>query len=305
MSSLRNLDLNLLKVFDAIYVSGSVSAAADKLGVSQPSISRGLSRLREHFDDVLFVRSGNGVAPTPKAESMLDSIRGALSLIESTAVPKGAFDLATHARNFKLLLPDPAEVKVMPHLINLLPQGSPVTFEVFAVSNLNLAKAFSSGEVDAAVLPYVPEADDVVYQKLYTEKGALIARKNHPLMKDGFSLPLLGQLKFVALPDHIYRLAKLDEVLSAFGLKVNVVCKTHKLSSMPYIVETTDLVTFMPFDYAQTLKKSWDIDVFSVPDNDMSRQDVYLAYPKTTEDSPAIHWVCAEIKAAYETLSNS
>jgi len=303
MSSLRNLDLNLLKVFDAIYVSGSVSAAADKLGMSQPSISRGLNRLREHFDDELFVRSGNGVAPTPKAEGMLESIRGALSLIEKTTVPNGAFDPATHTRHFKLLLPDPAEVKVIPHLINLLPQGSPVTFEVFAISNLNLSKAFSSGDVDAAVLPYVPEASDVVYRKLYTEKGALITRKDHPLMADGFSLPLLGQLKFVALPDHIYRLSRLDEVMRTFGLSIEVVCKTHKLSSMPYIVETTDLVTFMPLDYAKTLERSWNIDLYPVPDSEMSQQDVYLAYPKSAEDNPAIEWVCREIEAAYGTPS--
>ena len=84
MSYLRNFDLNLLRVFDAIYDTGSVSAAARKLAVSQPSISRELNRLRDHFDDQLFVRSGNGVAPTAKASSMLVDVRDVLSLIDKT-----------------------------------------------------------------------------------------------------------------------------------------------------------------------------------------------------------------------------
>ena len=79
MSYLRDFDLNLLRVFDAIYDTGSVSAAARKLAISQPSVSRELNRLRDHFDDPLFVRSGNGVAPTSKATGMLDDVRNALS----------------------------------------------------------------------------------------------------------------------------------------------------------------------------------------------------------------------------------
>ena len=86
MSYLKNFDLNLLRVFDAIYETGSVSAAARKLAVSQPSVSRELNRLRDHFDDPLFVRSGNGVAPTSKATGMLDDVRNALSLINKQLI---------------------------------------------------------------------------------------------------------------------------------------------------------------------------------------------------------------------------
>jgi len=302
MSSLKNLDLNLMKVFDAIYTAGSVSAAADSLGMSQPSVSRGLNRLRHYFDDQLFVRSGNGVTPTPKAEGMLGSVRSALSLIDRTVVKSLEFDPATETRNFKLLLPDPAEVRIMPHLINRLPENSAITFEIFAYSNLDVAKAFSSGEIDAGVLPFVPESTDVIYRKLYTERGALISRKNHPKLSNGFSLPVLGELSFITLPDHIYRLLRLEEVLRTLDLKINIMCKTHKLSSIPRIVADTDLVSFLPLDYANSLRESSTLDIFPVPDSDVSLQDVYITYPKKFELDPAIAWICAEIEKAYESV---
>jgi len=304
MSSLKNLDLNLIKVFDAIYVAGSVSAAAEKLGMSQPSVSRGLSRLRDYFDDPLFVRSGNGVVPTPKAAGMLESVRGALSLIDSTIMDSPEFDPATQTRNFKLLLPDPAEVRIMPRLINNLPENSAVTFEIFAYSSLDMSKTFSAGEIDAGVLPFIPQSKDVIYRKLYTETGALISRKNHPKLSNGFSLPVLGQLSFITLPDHIYRLLRLEEVLRTLDLKIDIVCKTHKLSSIPRIVATTDLVSFLPLDYANLIKDTSQIDIYPVPANDLSKQEVYITYPKKLEHDPAINWLCAQIDEAYAGLNS-
>lgn len=305
MSSLRNLDLNLLKIFDAVYETRSVSAAAEKVKISQPSVSRGLNRLRNHLGDTLFVRLGNGVAPTAKAESMIVAVRSALSLIDSTLEKATTFDPSIHTRNFRLLLPDPAEVRVVPHLINRLPEASPVTFEVLAFSSTNVQKAFSIGDVDAGVMPFIPKTEDFIYKKLYTENAVLIARKNHPKLFEGFSFPLLGQLNLIVLPDHIYRLSRLSEALSTLNMEPKIVCTTHKISSIPRIVATTDLVSFMPRDYANTLKKSSDIDIYPIPETDVSSQGVYLVYPKGIEDDPAIQWICEEIIDAYANRQNA
>ncbi len=299
MSSIRNLDLNLLKIFNAIYVNGSVSSASDTIGMSQPSVSRGLNKLRLHFDDPLFVRSGNGVAPTAKAKSMVDSVRNALSLIDSVHDDSTVFDPLTQDRNFRLLLPDPAEVRVIPHIINRLPQGSPITFEVLAYSGLDLSNAFTKGSVDAAVLPFTSHAEDVAYQNLYSETGVLIARRGHPLLTDGFSFPLLDKLRLILLPDHVTRLARLEEVLKTFNISPHTVCVTHKISSIPRIVATTDLVSFLPRDYAETLREFWGVDVFPIPETELESQKVYLLYSKSKHNDPAIRWICEEIRSAY------
>ena len=305
MSSLRKLDLNLLKIFEAVYVSGSVSAAADKAKMSQPSVSRGLNKLRDQLGDALFVRSGNGVVPTQEAERMIDSVRTALSLIDDTLERKPDFDPGTQVRNFRLLLPDPAEVRVVPHLINCLPENSSVTYEILAFSSTDVQKAFSLGDLDAGVLPFIPESDNVTYQKLYTDTGVLIAREDHPQLRDGFNFSLLGQLKMIVLPEHMYRLTRLTEVLNTLGMNINIACTTHKISSIPRIVATTDLVSFLPRDYADTLKKSGDIEIHNIPESDLSGSDVYLVYPKVLEEDPGVKWVCAEIAKAYQNRISS
>lgn len=298
MSSLRNLDLNLLKVFDAIYVSGSVSGAARRLGVSQPSVSRGLNRLRDHFEDPLFERSGNGVAPTSKAEAMLESVRGALSLIDSTIDSEDHFDPATRTRHFRMILPDRMEIRIMPKLINRLPQGSTVTFEVLPVAYADHARAFTDGDVDVSVYAFLPTAEGIAYKWLFTEHAVLVSRKDHPALRNGFSLPLLGTLGFVALPDHVYRLSRMDELLKTRGLKRQVVCTTHKQTAVPNIVAATDLVAFMVSRHAMAIRDDLDLDVLEMPGFEGSRQDVYLACRKSDEEDPAIRWLCQEIEAA-------
>ncbi len=305
MSFVRNLDLNLLKIFDAVYVCGSVSGASRKLGISQPSVSRGLNKLRIHFEDPLFERSGNGVMPTIKAEEILESIRGALSLINSTNVSQEVFDPAAHTRQFRLIMPDPAEYKIMPNLINRLPEGSPVSFEVLAYSNIDLSQVFADEKIDLGVIPFVPQGSDIVYRKIYSDRGALIARKGHHDLANGFDLSLLARLSFVALPDHLFRLSPLDEALSTKNLRPRIVYTTHKISSVPLMVSQTDLVAFMPLEYATMLADTWNVDVFALPDTELTRKELYLAYARTSEDDPAIRWICDEIGLAVSNDVNN
>lgn len=299
MSYLRNFDLNLLRVFDAIYDTGSVSAAARKLALSQPSVSRELNRLRDHFDDPLFVRSGNGVAPTQKASAMLDDVRDVLSLIDKTIDVDSSFDPAHDVRHFKLAMPDLVEVKVLPNLVNRLPKDTKLTFETFAYSDVSLDKSFMDNDIDAGVLPFIPEASDLIYRPLFTDQAALITRKKHPVMNEGLSLTILDKLRFILLPNHIYRLSRLAETMSVQGIKPNVICTTHKVSSIPQIVSRTDLASFLPLEHATVLSKVWDIDVFPLPDFQETKQHIYLAYPRGKENDPAVEWLCAEIETAY------
>ena len=299
MASLRNLDLNLIKVFDAIHATGSVSGAARRMGISQPSVSRSLGRLREHFDDPLFERSGNGVAPTPKAESILDSVKSALKLIEGTIEEDPSFDPATATRHFRMLMPDPVEAMVMPHIVDSLPEGSQVTFEVLAFGAVDLHAALTEGEADLAVVPFLPQETDLTYRHLFSDHFVVVARRGHPDLTDGFAWPLLERLRFVALPDWMGRMGRLDEVLRTQGLERNVAYRTHKLFSMQLMASTTDLVAFMSSQYAEAIRTRWQLDVFEAPGLGAVKQDVYLAHTKASDNDPGLRWLCDEIEAAY------
>jgi LysR family transcriptional regulator, transcriptional activator for leuABCD operon len=114
--NMRSLDLNLLVVFAGIYSAGNISHAARQLDMSQPAMSNALARLRKQLDDQLFVRAGNGVVPTPKADAIAGPIRDAIQSIQRTLGAPMAFDPATSERNFRIICADPMEPLVMPQL---------------------------------------------------------------------------------------------------------------------------------------------------------------------------------------------
>ena len=108
--NVTDLDLNLLRVLDAVLRERSVTAAAARLGLTQPAVSNALARLRAAFDDALFVRTPSGMAPTPFARELDDPVRQALALIESALAHGGGFDPATSKRAFRFYMSDLGEI---------------------------------------------------------------------------------------------------------------------------------------------------------------------------------------------------
>ena len=107
MFNLRSLDLNLLTVFEAIYELGTVSAAAERIALSQSATSHALSRLREACNDELFVRAPQGLSPTPVAQAMYPTIKQALETLRTTLAEASGFDPARSQRRFRLNIPHP------------------------------------------------------------------------------------------------------------------------------------------------------------------------------------------------------
>ena len=122
---LRSIDLNLLAVFDAIAAEGNLSRAARRLGMSQPAMSNALARLRETLDDPLFVRTGRGMEPTPRARLMTEPIRQALDLMQNSLRTDSAFDFASSKRSFTVAVEDYGEAVVMPRFMEWLNRVAP------------------------------------------------------------------------------------------------------------------------------------------------------------------------------------
>ena len=124
-TNIRNVDLNLLKVFDAIMEEHSISRAAVRLSVSQPAISNALNRLRVLYEDELFIRTAKGVAPTPKANEIAGIIRESLNNVSATLSAGEEFTPATSQRKFKVALTDYGELYFLPHLMQRLEKIAP------------------------------------------------------------------------------------------------------------------------------------------------------------------------------------
>ena len=144
---LDTLSLRQLRLFETVYRTRNVSAAAEALHTGQPSVSLSLCRLRRQFADPLFVRVGSRMEPTARAEALIGGVRAILAIAGGLAEP-GAFDPPTSGRRFTLHMTDPAETLLMPPLVKRLARAAPaVRLRVREVGDDSAAR-LADGEVD-------------------------------------------------------------------------------------------------------------------------------------------------------------
>src|SRR5687768_17034793 len=124
-SDLASLDLNLLTVLEALLLERHVTRAAARVHMSQPAVSRALSRLREIFDDPLLVRVGQRMLPTAKAEQLLPSLHRVLREVRDLVSPSGAFEPARATGVVRLAAPDIIAFMLGPLLLRRLKRDAP------------------------------------------------------------------------------------------------------------------------------------------------------------------------------------
>src|ERR1700712_5451183 len=145
-------DLNLMRVFQAVYVAGNVRRAADKLGLSQPAVSHGLTRLRLRLKDPLFIRTPGGVAPTPRAHHFATTVDAALALVDTSLGETLAFEPASSDRRFTLHMSDIGQGEFMPVLMAHLRVHAPgVRIEVRQLPLEDVQAALEQRRIDLAL----------------------------------------------------------------------------------------------------------------------------------------------------------
>src|ERR671917_2589445 len=158
-ANLSRLDLNLLVAFDALLAEGSVTRAAERVGVGQPSMSHALGRLRKLLKDELFVRAPDGVRPTPRALALAGPVRVALSAIQGTLLQEQGFDPAAAERSFVLGMPDSVEVALLPRLMAQLGAEAPgVRVRVRAIDRSEVPELLDRDRLHLGVGPFTEGA---------------------------------------------------------------------------------------------------------------------------------------------------
>jgi DNA-binding transcriptional LysR family regulator len=175
----RNLDLNLLRVFDALLEEESATRAGSKLGLSQSAISHALARLRLSLGDELFVRGPAGLQATPRAVEMGGAIRAALKLLE-TAVTVPRFEPATDERVFYVSASAYLCSVLMPGVVRRLQAEAPrVKLRIRGIEG-PLAEDLDTGRLDVVIGGFEHVAPRFLYTPLFTETGVWVVRVGHP-----------------------------------------------------------------------------------------------------------------------------
>ena len=148
---IKDIDLNLLRLFDAVYLARNVSRAAQMLDMTQPAASQGLTRLRLLLKDPLFVRSGGGVQPSPKADQLADAVRQALGILEHALGDAAVFEPAQSRQVFRLHMSDIGEARFLPKLMAALHARAPgVRVETLPVPPGEIGAGLDSGRINFA-----------------------------------------------------------------------------------------------------------------------------------------------------------
>src|SRR5688572_16183473 len=150
--NVQDVDLNLLRVFDAVLRERGVTAAAARLGLTQPAVSNALSRLRALFGDPLFVRTQSGMDATPFARELGEPVRQALALLESALAHGPGFDPASSTRAFRFYMSDLGQIEFLPPLIERAQRVAPgVRLEAVGLEVEDIGGALAAGSLDLAV----------------------------------------------------------------------------------------------------------------------------------------------------------
>lgn len=194
------IDLNLLRVFDAVYEDRSILLASKRLHLSQSAVSHALTRLRESLQDELFIRTARGMQPSARAEAIAGPLREALLTIQRT-VGVEAFDPARATRTFTLAINDYLSSVLLAPLLRRLAQQAPgVDLVVRPVTRLDLAEQIDVGRIDLALGVFAELPRRVHSACLWQQQDVLLMDPGHPLLKlPGVTLEALADCPLITL----------------------------------------------------------------------------------------------------------
>jgi DNA-binding transcriptional LysR family regulator len=247
------MDMRLLEVFDEVYKTRSVTRAAENLQIPQTSVSLALARMRRQFNDPLFVRTGQGMVPTPHANDLLGPLRHALELLRLATRQQAVFDAGNSSRHFRLCMTDVSHLEFLPRLIHRVAQVAPsIHVEVLRIGP-DTRRLLEDGDADLAI-GHMPELEAGFYQQRLFEQGfACVVRKDHPRVEKRMTLTHFKREKHVAITAPGTGHDLLVKQLKRLGIERRVALSLPTLPGLGNLLAQSDLVATVPERVAQML----------------------------------------------------
>ena len=263
---LKDIDLNLLVVFNQLRIERRVSKVADTLGLSQPTVSNALARLRKLTNDPLFLRTTRGMEPTLFADRLAEPVTQALRLIHSAVNPETPFNPATAKRAFTLGMTDIGEIYFLPTLMEELARIAPgVTVSTVRNTTVNLKDEMEAGHVDLAI-GLLPQLKAGFFQRnLFKQRYVCMFRKGHRLDQGPISLAEFTQADHVVVVSQGTGHSKIDALLERSGIVRKVRLTVPHFVAVGHILQHTDMVATVPERLAQALVQPFNLSYVTHP----------------------------------------
>jgi DNA-binding transcriptional LysR family regulator len=297
----KHPDLNLLPILVALYDELNVSGAGRRLGMSQPSVSKALRRLRDAFDDPLFVRGPRGLVPTPRAHAMVRAARPHLRHLQEDLLKEEVFDPATNAMPITLAVSDIAEMAFYPSIIEHFHRHAPkCVVKTVAASDDELAQGLESGEIDLAA-GYHPALSRRNFRKrLLSRHGfACLLRSGHPQWNTRLATADYTAAEHIG----VRREGSSQELLERFfdrrRLRLNIPVYTSHVLSVPFIVMESDLVATLPHAVVTRFAALTTAVRAALPPFDLA-YDLKLHWHRRFDNEPRSRWIREQMIAVFK-----
>lgn len=242
----EQLDLNLLRVFDAVMTELNVTRAADRLHMTQPAVSNALKRLRHLLNDELFIKVPTGVRATPKAVQVWQPLREALIQIRQTLEP-AEFDAATATASFTIAMNDFTANLVLPKLVRVVEKTAPgIDLRTIPTTYINASMLLEQADIDLAIGVFPTPHARLRSHALLTSPFVCIMRKKHPLATKKLTLERYVQAKHLLVTLTGETTGLIDPMLQELGLKRRIGLTVNQFAVAPRIVAESDFLAVLP-----------------------------------------------------------
>lgn len=298
---MRNQELNLLMVFDAIMTEGSITRAAERLSMTQPAVSNAVSRMRVVWKDELFIKEGRSINPTLYARNLWAQIREPLQELSNAVAPEN-FNPATSHRTFRLAVADAVVDIVWKPLRKIIEKEAPgINIHAIPYTIVNGEQVLIDAEVDLVIGTIMSGDPSIIKTEyLYTPKYVCIMRPNHPLAKANLTLEEFAAAEHLLVSLSGDTTGYTDQVLAQHGLKRRIAMTVNHFSAVADLIAESDLIAVVP---PTTLEKAIFSGKLAVTKTPVEIQGAQLCshWHKRQEKDGGLCWLRHHVNSMIKT----
>ncbi len=299
---LREVDLNLLVVLDALLREQSVTRAAERLKLTPSAVSHALKRLRELLDDELLLRDGRQMRPTVRAQGLAETLPRLLRQVARTIEPPQPFIAATSDRTFRLAAPD-FIAPLVPCLLRDIHTEAPAVRVELEPYSASAARDLADGRYDALVGSGGMQSDDLRATPLGSWPWAVYARAGHPAFDDWSVTAWSAYPHLQVRPIGFAGQGPTDQRTAELGIRRIVQAVVPHFSMAAPVLAQTDLLLTVPWVTMGDTAAAYDLDHRELP-FDLAPLELSLFRSAAEGDEPGVRWFLERVAAVFDPSEN-
>lgn len=301
--SFLTLDLNLLRVFDAVMTEQNLTRAANRLAMTQPAVSNAVKRLRDALGDELLIRTAHGVKPTARAESLWPAVRRALADLEEAVAPR-TFELAKANVTFRMAMADATAGLLLPPLVRVIESDAPgIDIRMVPLTTREPRPMLLRGDIDLAIgfFPGVvaqlqgSTETPVRHERLYAGHYVAVMRKQHPLASEELTLDRYCDANHLLVSFSGRARGLVDDALVSMGRERRILLTVNQFFTAGKVVAASDLLMVIPYHLIEATGMSDELVYKDLP---FKLPDVHIdmLWHERDARSPGHRWLREQLR---------